>query len=369
MRIALDVRFRVESGASSYIRSIVPVLMEAAPDVDFLYVRYDRQSLTDLPPAPSIDAPMASGLRDLLWTNRDLPRALREHRVDLYHGLKLFGPLQASLPTVHTVHSITRPRGGEFPMSLTQRAIHEYGNTVFRRSCRLIGVSGYVSDFLVDELRIPREKVRTVHLGVPDAFREALARADGPRFSTPGLGDAPYLVCVGNVEYVKNHATVARALSHIRDRVPHHLVIAGRAEKRAGVELRDLIESEGLGDRVHLVGFLEYPALISCMTGAELQVHVSLSEGFSLAVLEGMCVGLPIVGSAVPGVVEAMGGTGVTIQDPLDHRALSDTILRWLDDPEEARTSGERARRRAERLTWETTAEGTVAVYQECLAP
>lgn len=368
MKIALDLRFRVESGASSYIRSLVPWLMKAEPDADFLYIRYDRQPLRNLPHVPTIDAPMASGPRDLLWTNRDLPKALRDHGVDLYHGLKLFGPLRASLPTVHTVHSITRPRGGEFPMSLNQRAIHEYGNIVFRRSCRLITVSDYVSDFLVDDVGVPRDKVRTVHLGVPDTFREGLAHKDGPDFSAPGLDDAPYLVCVGNVEYVKNHETVVRALGRIRDRVPHHLVIAGRAEKRAAVELRDLIESEGLADRVHLVGFLDLPALISCMTRAELQVHVSLSEGFCLSVLEGMCAGLPIIGSAVPGVAEVLGGTGSTIPDPLDHRALSETVLRWIDDPEEARASGERARRRAEELTWEKTAQRTLAVYRECLA-
>jgi glycosyltransferase involved in cell wall biosynthesis len=367
VRIAIDVRFRVESGASTYVRALVPRLFEAAPHAEFLYVRYVGQSLDGLPDASTIDAPLGSAPRDLAWTNRALPRTLRSRGVDLYHGMKLFGPLNTDVPMVHTVHSITKPRGGEFPMSLAQRAIHAYGNAVFKRSCRVIGVSDYVSEFLIHDVGIPRERVRTIHLGVPEAFRAALARSDRPAFEAPGLGDAPYIVCVGNVEYVKNHATVVRALARIRERVPHHLVIAGRADKPAATDLRRLIESKNLSDRVHLVGFLDLLTLASCLARAELQVHPSLSEGFGLAVLEGMCAGLPIIASAIPGVTEPLGDTGLTIEDPVDDRALANAILGWLHDPEEARRSAERGRTRAEGFTWESAATRTLAVYQECL--
>jgi L-malate glycosyltransferase len=366
VRVALDVRFRVESGASTYIRALVPRLFEAAPDAEFLYVRYAGQALDDLPAAPTIDAPAGSGLRDLAWTNRFLPRALRARGADLYHGLKLYGPLRTEVPMVHTVHSITRPRDGEFPMSLAQRAIHAYGNAASKRSRKVIGVSSYVSDFLVEEIGVPRERVRTVHLGVADAFRDALARADRPAFDAPGLGDTPYVVCVGNIEYVKNHASVVRALARIRDRVPHHLVIAGRADKPAAAELRRLIEAENLAHRVHLVGFLDLPTLVSCLHRAEVQVHPSLSEGFCLAVLEGMCAGLPIVGSAIPGLVEALGDCGRFVEDPLDDRALAEALLGWLHDPEDAKRSAERGRLRSEAFTWESAAKRTLAVYEEC---
>lgn len=367
MRVALDVRYRVASGASTYIHALVPRLFDAAPDAEFLYVRYVGKPLEGLPDAPTIDAPLRSALRDLTWTNRVLPRELRIRGVDLYHGLKLFGPLRTEVPLVHTVHSITKPRGGEFPMSLGQRAMHAYGNAVFKRSCRVIGVSDYVSDFLIDDVGIPRERVRTVQLGVPDAFRDAVARDDRPAFDTPGLGDAPYIVCVGNVEYVKNHTTVVRALARVREQVPHHLVIAGRADKPAAAELRRLIGSENLADRVHLVGFLDLPTLASCLARADLQVHPSLSEGFCLAVLEGMHAGVPIIGSAIPGLRVPLGDTGLIVEDPVDDRALANAMLAWLCDPEEARRSAARGRTRAESFTWESAARRTLAVYDECL--
>jgi len=96
-------------------------------------------------------------------------------------------------------------------------------------------------------------------------------------------------------------------------------------------------------------------------------VHPSLSEGFGLAVLEGMCAGLPIIASAIPGVAEALGDTGLTIEDPVDDRALANAILGCLHDPEEARRMAERGRTRAEAFTWERTARRTLAVYRECL--
>jgi glycosyltransferase involved in cell wall biosynthesis len=368
MKIALDVRYRVDSGASTYIRSLVPHLVTCAGDGDrFVYVQYADQSLDGLPDAPTIRAPSGSALRDLLWTNRQLPRELRDREIDLYHGLKLFGPLSAAVPMVHTVHSITKPRGGEFPMSLRQRAIHGYGNALFKRSARVIGVSGYVSEFLTEDLGISVDRVRTIHLGVPDAFRDAMARADPSEFDTPGLGDAPYIVCVGNVEYVKNHCAVVEALAGLRDRIPHHLVIAGRADKAAASDLRSLIGSRGLADRVHLAGFLDLRQLASCLARATLQVHPSLSEGFCLAALEGMHAGLPIIATDVPGIRDVIGDTGVRIASPHDHVALATAILRWISNPEEAREHAGRGRARADRYTWERAAQRTLEVYRECL--
>jgi glycosyltransferase involved in cell wall biosynthesis len=245
--------------------------------------------------------------------------------------------------------------------------MNTYGNWLLRRSCRVIGVSEYVSDFVVKELRVPAARVRTIHLGVPSAFRNAAANADACAFDTPGLAETPYVVCVGNIEYVKNHATAVRALSAIRDRVPHHLVIAGRDDKPAAEELRRVIRSEDLEDRVHLTGFLSLAALASCLAGAELQLHPSLSEGFGLAVLEGMCVGVPVIGSAIPALEEVMGDTGRMIADPRDHRALADAMLMWIANPDDARKSAERGKGRAERFSWERAAHQTLAVYEECL--
>jgi glycosyltransferase involved in cell wall biosynthesis len=367
VRVALDIRYRVESGASTYIQALLPRLVEhARKGTDFLYIRYVGQPLHGLPEAPAVDCPRQTAPGELGWLNRTLPRKLRQHRVDLYHGLKLFGPVFSPVPMVHTAHSISLPRGGEFPMSPRQRAINAYGNLLLRRSCRVICVSEYVSDFMLDELRIPRDRLRTIHLGVSRAFRDAVADAEASVFDTSGLGDAPYIVCVGNIEHVKNHATAVRALSALRDRVPHHLVLAGRDDKPAAEELRDLVRSEGLQDRVHFVGFLDLPTLASCLSRATMLVHPSLSEGFGLAVLEGMYAGLPVVGSEIPGMKDVVGDTGRTVADPLDFRAFADAMLELLSNPDEARRSAERAKARADRFSWDRAARETLAVYDEC---
>jgi glycosyltransferase involved in cell wall biosynthesis len=367
VRIALDIRYRVDSGASTYIQALLPHLVDCAPNgTDFLYIRYVGQPLHGLPEAPAVDCPQQTALRELAWLNRTLPRKLRQHRVDLYHGLKLYGPVFSPVPMVHTAHSISVHRDREFPMSPRQRLIHAYGNLLMRRSCRVICVSEYVSDFIFDELRIPRDSLRTIHLGTSRAFRDAVASAEASVFDTPGLGDAPYIVCVGNIEYVKNHATAVRAVATLRDRVPHHLVIAGRDDKPAAEELRDLIRSEGLQDRVHLAGFLDLPRLASCLARAELLVHPSLSEGFCLAVLEGMYAGLPVIGSGIPALKDVMGDTGRTVADPRDFRALADAMLELLSNPDEARRSAERAKARADRFSWDRAARETLAVYDEC---
>ena len=58
MRIALDIRYRVDSGASTYIQALLPHLVDCAPNgTDFLYIRYVGQPLHGLPEAPAVDCP------------------------------------------------------------------------------------------------------------------------------------------------------------------------------------------------------------------------------------------------------------------------------------------------------------------------
>lgn len=133
--------------------------------------------------------------------------------------------------------------------------------------------------------------------------------------------------------------------------------------------LREMVQTRGLARYVHLVGQRsDVPRL---MTAADLFVLPSQFEGLPLVVLEAMASGLPVVGTRVCGIEEAVtdGGTGRLVPCD-DSQALAEAIHAGLADAEQRRQWGCQARAafdshwRADRM-----ARDMQVVYEEVLNP
>jgi glycosyltransferase involved in cell wall biosynthesis len=103
------------------------------------------------------------------------------------------------------------------------------------------------------------------------------------------------------------------------------------------------------------------PALYS---GADLFAFPSLYEGFGLPVLEAMAQSTPVVTSRGTATEEAAGGAAVLV-DPRDVDDIGRGIAEALADPAPWVAAG---RERAAAMTWERTAELTLAAYREVIA-
>lgn len=104
-----------------------------------------------------------------------------------------------------------------------------------------------------------------------------------------------YLAAVGRLAPEKDFRLLLEAYARVADRVPD-LVVAGEGPEREALaaEARRL----GLGARVHLPGHIEdVPALLR---GASLLVLASRREGWSLAIVEALAAGCPVVAVDCP---------------------------------------------------------------------
>jgi glycosyltransferase involved in cell wall biosynthesis len=89
---------------------------------------------------------------------------------------------------------------------------------------------------------------------------------------------------------------LASAWARIERRFPeHHLVIAGPDFDNTVVELQSLISEAGISDRVSIVGMLNGDVKKGLLAASDLFALPSVSEGLSMAILEAMAAGLPIL--------------------------------------------------------------------------
>lgn len=149
------------------------------------------------------------------------------------------------------------------------------------------------------------------------------------------------LVSVGSLEAIKNHRYLLRVLVAARQRgLRYTLDVFGEGVERGN--LLALVAELGLGDQVRLCGFRQdVPHLLP---GYRLYVHASYSESSSLAIMEAMGAGLPVVSSdagALPELFEEPAhGRFWPIDDP---QRGAEILIDFLESEEEVRRAGRAA--------------------------
>ena len=183
--------------------------------------------------------------------------------------------------------------------------------------------------------------------------------------------EGPVLLYVGRFTAVKRVPLLIEAYSaaqeHFRERAP--LVLVGGFPDEFEGEHPDAAIARTGAEDVHLAGWHEHAALARFLNAADLVVLPSVAEQFGQVLVEGMACERPViaVNSHGPAEIVDAGETGWLVPGD-DRDALADALVEAVNDPEERRRRGVRAREVAlERYAWPALAERVAAVYQTAL--
>jgi glycosyltransferase involved in cell wall biosynthesis len=285
-----------------------------------------------------------------------LTAAVRRFRPDLVHA---HNPKITALATLAT--RAARPFAPP-PLVATHHGVPpaqaRLAARLFRASRRVACVSGRVADDAIAN-GLPRERVTVIHNSVPPAT--ALSAQDRARLDEQlGLDGRLVVTAVGRLVPQKAHGRLLDAAAIVRDRVPDVLfLIVGDGPLRGELEKRS--RDAGLEETVRFTGVRQDAPAIAGRS--DLVVFSSDWEGLSLAALEAMAAGVPVVSTDVAGTAEALA-TGAGLAVPRDPGALAGGIVELLEDPDRRRRMGEEGRRlHAERFSTETMVAAYRALY------
>jgi len=296
-------------------------------------------------------SPRTTGKLDPVTLARVAAR-LRRGRADVLHThlstASLIGSLAARLvgiPVVATVHG------------LNNRACFKYAR-------RIIAVSNAVRRHLTTQ-GVPESRVTVIHNGIE---LRRYRRVPDPRPLRSELGLAPDDMLIGSVGRLgpeKGHAYLieAAAILIARESLPVRLLIVGEGKGRQA--LGRVARRCGIAQRVIFTGFQQ--DVVRHEAALDVFCLPSLKEGLSLAALEAMALGKPVVASRVGGTPEVVadGETGLLVE-PANPEALAGALASLLRHPERARRMGDAGRKRVERLfDLERTVDQIEAVYRE----
>jgi sugar transferase (PEP-CTERM/EpsH1 system associated) len=217
---------------------------------------------------------------------------------------------------------------------------------VARWLTHIVAVSPEVRQTVLDEWHVPDDKVSVILNGIP-LESQPIDRAErDARRRELGFGYTDFVVgTMGFFRPVKDFPTLVEAMARVHASAPQaRLAFIGDGPGRA--DLEGLVRRMGLDQVVRFLGWRTDAA--SILPSLDAFALCSLSEGISLAVLEAMAAGLPVVATRVGGnpLVIQDGETGWLVP-PQAADVTADALLALLRDPAMRCGMGRNGRTRA----------------------
>lgn len=307
---------------------------------------------------PRLNRALSAGLA------RRLHRCIKFDGYDVVHGQDLYSPM--------ALQSVYSARRCGIPPVLTCHSIHEtssFWRLVYRplvftmeRADRVVAVCDATKKFC-RALGVPDHKIVVIPNGTDPSGNLAIDRPSAR--ARIGIKQEPLVVTAIRLVKRKGPEHLVVAFSKIVKALPDaKLMIAGRGPEAENLQI--LVKKLGIQNSVFMLGFLPHEKVMELIAAADVFVLPSIVEACPIALLEAMAAGAPTVCTRVGGIPEIVkdGVNGLMVQ-PGDEGALADAILHILNDDklaERIRANGLKIVR--EGLSWERTAERTLAVYE-----
>lgn len=217
----------------------------------------------------------------------------------------------------------------------------------------------------------PQGQIEIVAPGVEHAF---FAPGDqrGARAALDLPSDVPVILFVGRIQPLKGPDVAIRALHALGRPDALLLIVGGASGAEGGTEVErahQLVDELGLHDQVRFVAPQPHHILSTYYRSADVVVVPSRSESFGLVALEAAACGIPVVASAVGGLLSLVdhGETGFLIPDR-DPTRFAKAIGQILDEPMLAESMSAASAARAARYTWGFAAARLRRLYSDLTA-
>ncbi len=283
-----------------------------------------------------------------LGVAREIARIIDEQKIDIVHctmrnamlfgyfGIRLAKRRPGLIVAVHSTKNANRT------LDLADRMVYRF---VLRRCTRVWFVSDRQADLWTGKMPFLASKAVTIHNGVDhQVFDASQCEAEGRDLrASLGIGRDENVICsVAGFRPVKLHSVLIDALGKIVASGRRcHLLLAGSGALEQ--ELRTQVQDLGLESVVHFLGNL--PDVRPVLAASDCMSLVSEAETLSMAMLEAMAMGVPVITTIVGGASEAIENqvNGFLIP-PNDVNTLADTLRYVLADDDRRTAIGKAAR-------------------------
>jgi glycosyltransferase involved in cell wall biosynthesis len=294
---------------------------------------------------------------------RGIGKLIRQKRIDLVHSHLFTTNLYSSVcgaltgvPVISTFH-------GTMDVAANDRFKRLKWQMINGLSRKVVFVSRSLQAYFVGQKLANSTRSQVIYNGIDiDRFRRGPDKAAARRALNLSF-DSFVVGCVGDLRQAKDYQSALRAISLLKQEIPElKLVIVG---SKVGLhrELESLSASLGLGDDVQFLGFR--PDVENVLPAFDVYLSSSVSEGFSLTVVEAMATGLPVVATRSGGPEEIIqhGENGLLVDVGAPEKIAAAVEMLYRDRKTAALFSQAGMRRAAANFSIQAMVDSYQALY------
>ncbi|MFH2035108.1 MAG: glycosyltransferase family 1 protein [Candidatus Zixiibacteriota bacterium] len=363
MKLTIDIRMYRASGIGTYLRQLLPIIIEEKKDWTF-FLLGDTKSFSDEKIIKNDNVRLIV-CRAPIYSFAEQYELIKKIPVesDLYFSPHYIAPYFYRGKMVATIHDIFHISDQNQDKTWLKNS---YARIMLKRVLNNAKIIMTDSEFTRQEMikyNLPSiEKVRVVYIGLG---------IEREKFSDDKLGGpGKYLLYVGNVKPHKNLRRLIDAYKTLieQNRINIPLKIVGESENfiTGMPELREEILNSKWSSLINFTGWVDHETLIDYYRHATALVHPSLYEGFGLPPLEAMACGVPAIVSRAASLPEICG-EAVLYCNPFDISDIADKISQIISERELRENLVKRGYQQIKKYNWKTTAESLYTIFEEAV--
>lgn len=376
MTIGIDARFfgPKAKGLGRYTQQLLSELAKLDRQNDYLVFLRAEDFADFQPPGPRFKKVLANYRWYSLGEQLLFPLALYRHKIDLMHFTHFNAPVLYARPYVITIHDLILRRFGTARGWFWGRARYWLKNLgyeaviriIVRRAKKIIAVSEYVKQDIIDSFGMAPEKIAVVYESGPAATNYQPAAGDNRVLEKYQI-KKPYLLYVGNAYPHKNLERLIESFKILqeKDQPDLQLVLVGGEDYFYRRLKRKNCDAAGVcfGGGVIFTGFVPEADLGVLYNNAEVYVFPSLCEGFGLPPLEAMSYGLPVVASRATCLPEILGEAAHYF-DATNLNDMAAKINEVVENNNLRQRLIEIGLEQIKKYSWQKMAEETLEIYR-----
>lgn len=220
---------------------------------------------------------------------------------------------------------------------------------VIRNAAKVICLSEKQRDEIQKKYQVPEKNLAIVPNGVGQEF--FLDRNNNRH--------RPHILFVGRLAPQKNLPRLLQAVAYMKKYAS--IDIVGEGEEREILER--IIKQENL-KHVVLHGIKQGKELLALYKNADVFVLPSEKEGVSLAMLEAMAAGLPVVAFNLSGIRDIIHDCGILVKNR-SSKALAQALDLLIENIRLRKNLSQKATKKAQQFTWQNAITEIESIYKE----